>query len=144
MWILDKVQVVKKVYDHILGESAEKFDLTINEVKVILYLAHTKKNNTAKDIADNLMISKSHVSMSVNNLEKRGYLLRKNDDKDKKKLHLVLTEKSDIVVRDIKKIKNNVREKVLKDISVEELELVESISLRMRKNLDLIMDLKDK
>ncbi len=144
MWMLDKVQVFKKLCDYILGECAEKYSLTLNEVKVILYLEHTKENNMAKDISESLMISKSHVSMSVNNLEKRGYLFRKNDDKDKKKLHLVLTDKAEKVIKDVEIINNEVINKLLKDISEKELELFKSISLRLRRNLDLVMNLKDK
>ena len=57
------------------------------------------KKDTSSDIVNELLFSKSHVSLSVDGLSKKGLVKKIQDDKDKKVFHLVLTEKAQPIVR---------------------------------------------
>ena len=49
-----------------------------------------KDYDRAVDIVNNRGLSKSHVSLSINNLESRGFLRREDDPADRRTVHLHL------------------------------------------------------
>ena len=69
-----------------------KYNLTNNEIAVVSYLSISEKD-TASDIVNELLFSKSHVSLSVDS-GKKGLIEKVQDQQDKKISHLLLTEKS--------------------------------------------------
>ena len=81
---------IKKSYKFI----EKKYKLTKNELIIISYLAENSESNLSSDIVKNLGFSKSHVSLSVANLIKSGYLNTISNKQDKKKMHLVLKDKA--------------------------------------------------
>ena len=88
----DIMGVAKKSYNMILAPVCSKWELTRNELDVLLFLQNNPQYDRATDIVSYRGIAKSHVSMSVANLESRGFLIRKYDEADRRTAHLVLTE----------------------------------------------------
>lgn len=66
------------------------------------------------------MISKSHVSYTVEKLKNKGYIIKVQDEKDKKKFHLKLTEKADNILKIIKSEQNKLNDISFKDITENE------------------------
>ena len=62
----------QKGYARLLEPVCKKFDLTRNELDVILFLANNPNFDRAVDIVNNRGLTKSHVSMSVASLESRA------------------------------------------------------------------------
>ena len=88
----DIMGMAKKSYNMILAPVCSKWELTRNELDVLLFLQNNPQYDRATDIVTYRGIAKSHVSMSVANLESRGFLVRKYDETDRRTAHLVLTE----------------------------------------------------
>ena len=84
MSLLEEAQVLKKVMDNLLYDVSKKTDLTVNEIRVLLFLYQNEKCDIASSIVENLMISKSHVSASVENLKNKEYIKKIQDIKDRK------------------------------------------------------------
>ena len=84
--------MAKKSYNMILAPICSKWEITRNELDVLLFLQNNPQFDRATDIVTYRGIAKSHVSMSVANLESRGFLARKFDKADRRTTHLVLTE----------------------------------------------------
>ena len=69
------------------------------------------------------MISKAHVSVSVESLVKKKYIKKVQDDRNKKKFHLKLIDRSkeviDLLDIEIEKLKNT----LMRDVSLQDREI---------------------
>ena len=95
--------MAKKSYNTILAPVCNKWEITRNELDVLLFLRNNPQYDRATDIVTYRGIAKSHVSMSVANLESRGFLTRKFDKADRRTAHLVLTEQGYGIAREARK-----------------------------------------
>ena len=95
--------MAKKSYNTILAPVCSKWELTRNELDVLLFLQNNPQRDRATDIVTYRGMAKSHVSMSVANLESRGFLARKFDKADRRTAHLVLTEQGYVVAGEARK-----------------------------------------
>ena len=84
----------QKGYARLMDPICKKWELTRNELDVLLFLANNPEFDRAVDIVNNRGLSKSHVSSSINSLESRGLLIRTEDPNDRRTVHLMLTDAS--------------------------------------------------
>ena len=89
--ILGKAQ---KQYTKYLEPVCKRWELTSNELDVLLFLHNNPQFDRAADIVDRRGIAKSHVSLSVKDLEGRGLLIRHYAPADRRTAHLELTEQA--------------------------------------------------
>lgn len=113
----------------------EKYSMTSIEVDVMLFLANNPQFDTAAEIVSIRKIAKSHVSLAVSRLTERGYLEKSKDSKDRKKSHLVITEKASSMVKDAQKFQAEFREQMLAGFSKEERALLQDFTRRISRNL---------
>lgn len=113
----------------------EKYSMTSIEVDVMLFLANNPQFDTAAEIVSIRKIAKSHVSLAVSRLTERGYLEKSKDSKDRKKSHLVITEKASSMVKDAQKFQSEFREQMLTGFSKEERALLQDFTRRISRNL---------
>ena len=71
----DTMARAQKGYARLLEPICKKWNLTRNELDVILFLANNPDYDRAVDIVNHRGLSKSHVSLSINSLESRGLTL---------------------------------------------------------------------
>lgn len=86
----DTMARAQKGYARLLDPICKKWNLTRNELDVLLFLANNPQFDRAVDIVNNRGMSKSHVSLSIANLEDRGFLTREEDPSDRRTVHLKL------------------------------------------------------
>ena len=86
----DIMSKAQKGYVRLLEPLCRKWDLTRNELDVLLFLANNPDYDRAVDIVNNRGLSKSHVSLSINSLESKGLLRREEDPSDRRTVHLHL------------------------------------------------------
>ena len=120
MTFLEDIQVLKKAMDNLFYKVSKKTDLAVNEIRLLLFSHQNKELDIASEIVENLMISKSHVSYTVEKLKNKGYIIKVQDEKDKKKFHLKLTEKADNILKIIKSEQNKLNDISFKDITENE------------------------
>jgi len=120
MTFLEDIQVLKKAMDNLFYKVSKRTDLAVNEIRLLLFLHQNKELDIASEIVENLMISKSHVSYTVEKLKNKGYIIKVQDEKDKKKFHLKLTEKADNILKIIKSEQNKLNDISFKDITENE------------------------
>ena len=88
MTFLEDIQVLKKAMDNLFYKVSKKTDLAVNEIRLLLFLHQNKELDIASEIVENLMISKSHVSYTVEKL--------KNTLKNRKKVFVAIKD-NDVV-----------------------------------------------
>ena len=120
MTFLEDIHVLKKAMDNLFYKVSKRTDLAVNEIRLLLFLHQNKELDIASEIVENLMISKSHVSYTVEKLKNKGYIIKVQDEKDKKKFHLKLTEKADNILKIIKSEQNKLNDISFKDITENE------------------------
>ena len=82
--------------------------------------SQNEKLDIASDIVEKLMISKSHISFSVESLKNKGYIEKVLDTQNKKKLHLKLTNKAEKIVNLLDNEQNKLKDTLLQNIDEQE------------------------
>ncbi len=137
MTLLEDIQVLKKVADNLFIKVSKETDLNSNEIRVLLFLYKNEKLDIATNIVENLMISKSHVSYSVETLRNKKYIKRIQDNNDKKKFHLKLTKKAEKIIQIFEKEQNQLLEQLFQGISVNEKDQFIKICNKILENAKL-------
>ena len=98
----------------------EDYGLMPIEATIISFLHNHPGRDTAAEIAELRMLSKSSVSQGVENLIQKGLLVRSQDREDRRKIHLSLTEKAEPITEDIERVWRGFRDKIFRGFSEEE------------------------
>lgn len=137
----DTMARAQKGYARLLEPICKKWELTRNELDVMLFLANNPDFDRAVDIVTNRGLAKSHVSMSVASLEERGLLERVPDPNDRRTVHLKLTEKSkeitDVACGRQKQFMNYLHQ----GVTEEQLEMMRMFAERVYENIQNIEEI---
>ena len=116
----DVMSKAKKHYGRVMEPVCRQFDLTRNELDVLLFLYNNPDYDRAADIVSRRGIAKSHVSLSVTNLESRGMLVREFDPDDRRTVHLKLTEEGTKAAREARERQMNYFQSLYVGVTEEE------------------------
>ncbi len=98
-------------------------------------LANNPGYDTAKDIIERLRLTKSHVSMSLKDLEKRDLVQKEYYPGNQKTAHLKLSSASVQMVAEGQQAQKKFFQTVFRDFNPEDLGRMEGYFERMRKNM---------
>ena len=93
-------QQMKRLYEKQFEGVCQRYQINQNEADILVFLANNPGFDTARDIVEMRMIAKSYVSTSVENLIKKGLLVRIPDENDRRVIHLHLTDKTIPIIAD--------------------------------------------
>lgn len=134
--ILTLGQQLKKLLEKKSLPIMEKYDLRKVELDILSFFAiHERKGDTAKDIMLTKHISKAHISKSVDNLKKRGYITLEEDTSDHRKLHISLTKEGTRVLEQFMEVRNECKEILFQNITGEEKSVLIQVLEKMQKNV---------
>ena len=124
-----------KLYDSMLKPVCDHYRLAPIEATIISFLNYNPGRDTAADIVELRMLSKSNVSQAVESLIQKGLLVRRQDTRDRRKIHLYLTEEVKPVIQEMEGIRQEFRELVFRGFTEGELELFVSFNDRIAENM---------
>lgn len=134
-----QAQVIKKLYDNSFDDLRIKYGLTMNEIMFLLYLDKNKADNTASEIVENLVTTKSHISKSIDSLAKRNIIIRIQDELDKKIIRLYISDTANDLLYDLRTREEIINRTITKGIPKDDLENFNRVLEQMKKNVyDLI------
>lgn len=131
----DTMAKAQKGYARLLEPICKKWDLTRNELDVLLFLANNPDLDRAVDIVTNRGMSKSHVSVSVANLESRGFLLRENDPNDRRTVHLKLLPAAQAAAEAGQIAQRRFFAYLHKDVTQEQIDLMVDFARKVNENI---------
>lgn len=131
---------LRKSYERAFKTIGTEFELTSNEIDVLLFLNNNYPLDTAKDIVKYRAMSKAMISKSVDSLYKRGFLDYKVDNMDKRCVHLKVTSSARFIVGKLLKVQKRFLFRLTKNISKEEHEMLERVLKKMYKNITVKKD----
>ena len=131
----DAMLRAKKGYSRVMDPVCREHDLTRNELDVMLFLANNPGYDRAADIVSRRGLAKSHVSLSVGNLEARGLLKRRMDPEDRRTVHLELTEQALEIARQGREAQIGFFSSVYAGLTPEEVETWQTIMIKLVSNI---------
>lgn len=132
--IIDNLYVNRELYSELFMPICAKYHMTKTEMLVLLFLSHHSGDDTATHIVDKLKITKSHVSASVRDLEKRGYLQGRCDGDNRRMIHLQLCDDAAEVIRDAEQVQREYLSVISRGFTEEEMKSFVSYITRMNDN----------
>lgn len=108
----------------------------LSQVQIMFYL-HNHQNDIVyqKDLCEALKLKKSSITEHLDYLEEVGEIIRVQDENDRRKNSIKLSEKALEKKAEIDQMLLKINEKVIKDISKEDLEKFEEVLKKMEDNL---------
>ena len=131
----EAMQLGKKGYSRILEPVCRRWDLTRNELDVLLFLANNPGMDRAADVVTNRGMTKSHVSLSVTRLEARGLLRRREDPRDRRTVRLELTEAAGEIAMAGRAAQKAYFSRLFRGLSREELDAWQAILEKVNRNI---------
>ena len=98
MYFWDKHKTITSYYELLSGEVCDRYGLTQMEYDILMFLHNNPHHNTAAEIVKVRKSTKSHVSISLKNLENKGLVERIQSETNKKHIEIVLLDKAELIV----------------------------------------------
>ena len=132
---LDSMLRAKKGYARVMDPVCKQWGITRNELDVMLFLANNPGYDRAADIVSRRGLAKSHVSLSVGNLEAKGLLVRQVDAADRRTVHLQLTQQAMEIAKQGREAQVGFFSSIYAGLSGQEVEIWQSIMLKLVSNI---------
>ena len=98
MYFWDKHKTITSYYELLSGRVCDQYGLTQMEYDILMFLHNNPQHNTAAEIVKVRKSTKSHVSISLKNLESKGLVERMQSETNKKHIEIVLLDKAELIV----------------------------------------------
>lgn len=128
-------QYLKKLYEKLESKICTKYNLTKLELDILLFLANNPCYDTAKDIVEIRLFTKSHVSKSIEHLIDYQYLNRIPDKNDRRCIHLAIEDKAKTIILEAQQMQNYFFSLIYKNFSYEEKQQIDKFIMRMSENI---------
>lgn len=101
-------QIINNISENqssILRERQLEYKLSPNELRIIEIVGSSHKPKMMKDIAEIMSMTKGGMTFLIDKLEKKGIVRRKQNDFDRRVLHIELTEEGQKIYKEYNKSK---------------------------------------
>lgn len=132
--LLANTRRIIKLYDSKLKPVCSHYGLTPIEATIISFLHNNPGKDTAADIADLRMLSKSNVSQAVESLIQKALLQRQQDKTDRRRIHLFLTAQASPIIQEIEAVRESFREQIFRGFTEEEQKQFVEFNARIAEN----------
>ena len=129
-------QQFKKLYEKCYGHIMQTYGLKKIDIDVLYFLSHSGKQDTAKDIANLIYVSKAHVSKAIENLHQKALIELIADPSDRRYVHIRISASGQQIVDEIKQIRDKTEKILFDGISPEDRELLLRLSYQIADNID--------
>lgn len=100
-----------------------EFGLTQTGFDILMFLSSNPEYSTAKEISILRGLQETIISVNVNRLVEDGFLERRADDTDRRKMHLKCTEKAEAVIQKGREMQDYFLWQMQEGLSEEELKV---------------------
>ena len=125
-----------ELYESLCQPVCRKWNLPQTALDILLFLANNSEYDTARDICRIRGIKANLVSFHVEKLVQAGYLQREAVPGDRRRVKLLLTEKSRNVVKQGRAVQQSYREILTAHISPSDMEAFGRCMDTMRQNIE--------
>ena len=116
MYFWDQHKTITLYYEMLTASTCDKYNLKKMEYDILMFLYHNPEYNTAADIVRIRKSTKSHVSTALKVLEDRGYITKKTNENNKKRVELFLEDSANEMLQGLTQDEIKVCKKVFEKI----------------------------
>ena len=127
--------LIKSLYSECMEPVCKKHDLTRMELDILMFLANNPEFTTATEIVENRQLTKSHVSLAVNTLTRKGFLTRSFSEKNRKTIHLTVGENAREIIEDGRNSQQEFGGILFRDFSKEDKEALSHLLSKLEQNI---------
>ena len=132
----DFSQRAARIYTRTMEPLCQEYGLTKKELDVLLFLHNNPELDRAADIVIHRGLTKSHVSLSVTNLESRGLIRGRTDPEDRRTVRLALTPAAGEICARGRELQEVFFTKLFAGLSQEQLDLWLDIKQTLGRNIE--------
>ncbi|MDE6588904.1 MAG: MarR family transcriptional regulator [Oscillospiraceae bacterium] len=130
----------KTLYSACLEPVCRTYGLSRTELDILLFLSNNPQYDTAAEICEIRDLVKSHVSTSIQALEKAGFLERYQLPGDRRAIHLRILSGADAAVVDGRAAQEQFRNVLCAGLALEEQRILEKAIATGLKNVKKFME----
>lgn len=124
-----------RYYSQVIGQVAQKYQVSKVEIDVLLYLYNNPGHNTARDIVEFRHIAKSYVSKAVELLVQKGCLATQENQKDRRIVHLTILPQAEHIIKEARKAQDSILVTVGEGITRQEQQIMKDIMQKVSANI---------
>lgn len=128
--IYPALSLITKGHNTFFDEKLKGTGVSAAELPYLIRIYVDSNKLTQRDLCDLFFVSEPVVARTLKNLEKKGFVIRKKDSKNKTRKLLSLTDKGVEISKRMFDINNEWEKTILKGLTTEE---IESFKQTMRK-----------
>ena len=130
----------KRLLEKAMIDSKSRTNLNRLELEVIYLLSHYDEMTTQTDICRYTQMNKGHMSTTLDNLVKKGYVVCQRDDKDRRYVIYQLTVASEQICQEMEKLWSELVSKVVEGIDEDSLAVFNRVSEQINQNIDKLLE----
>ena len=130
----------KRLLEKAMVDVKKKTNLNRLELEVIYLLSHYEEITTLTDICRYTQMNKGHMSTTLDNLVKQGYVVCKRDDKDRRYVKYELTDASEQICQEMETLWSELIAKVVEGIDENSLAVFSCVSEQISHNIDRLLE----
>ena len=130
----------KKLLEKTMADAKNKTNLNRVELEVIYLLFHYDDVTTLTDICQYTQMNKGHMSTTLDNLVKKGYVVCKRDEKDRRYVKYQLTEASEQIRMEIDDLWSELLSKIVSGTDEESFEVFNQVAKQINENIDYLLE----
>lgn len=134
-------ELLVSLFNHVMDLEAkaviteEYSDITNNDMHIIEAIGVQEPRNMS-EIARRLSVTVGTLTTNMNGLERKGYIRRERSDKDRRVVHVLLTERGKKAFYHHRDFHKKMIKAIVKDLNQEEMEIL----CRCLVNLDVFLE----
>ncbi|TYB30777.1 MAG: MarR family transcriptional regulator [Candidatus Mcinerneyibacterium aminivorans] len=133
------LSIAKRAHSMLLQKKLKQYNIGTGELYILIVL-YKEDGICQQKICDHYRINKAAVGRAVHKLEKKHFITKKPDEKDRRKRILSLTEKARKMKPEFKNILRSAEKVLRKDLSDKEIETFLKVSKKISKNIHEVLD----
>lgn len=126
---------VSRAWRYEMNRALKPLGLNLSMRLVLVQLQRNPEGLMQLDLARNLGIEGPTLVRLLDKLEQKGWIARISDEEDRRRKYTVLTPEAADQVRIIEQLSDELREKMMAGLSIEQLDQCAQIMTRIRDNL---------
>lgn len=136
---MDNMSIIVRYCRAFAERKLREYDLTFGEQIIIMFLsAHENVNQDS--ISKTYMIDKGMVAKTLNKLEQKDFIVRKQNPHNKRENNVSLTQKGIDILNNMSVILEDWNEILYEGMSKEEIACVNRLTGKMKENIAMYLD----
>ena len=129
-----KIKTLHKIFHAFVSDYLKGVDIKVAEFDFLMNILESE-GSCQEELACAVMVNKSAATKAIRSLEKKGYVVRKRDEEDKRFFRVYSTPKARELREEFLEKIHTMKEHMLSDFSEEESQTLYLLLDRLEKNL---------